>query len=136
MDFISQVSAKASETIQNIKDSEITQKAKNYAGIPGLQIQIGKYESQIRKCYEEIGKAYFEAHEGEEDIEFAEQFAVVKEAKKAIGELKAEIAEKKAGISPDHVAKEGDVNVEKICPICGRSMPEDASFCSVCGHQF
>ena len=136
MDFISQVSAKASETFQSIKDSEITQKAKNYAGIPGLQIQVGKYESQIRKTYEEIGKEYYLAHENDTDGEFAEQFAVIKEAQKAIGEIKAEIAEKKAGGSSDHVAKEGDVNVEKVCPICGRSMPEDAAFCSVCGHQF
>ena len=33
MDFLSKVSAKAGETLQTIKDSDITKKAKNYAKI-------------------------------------------------------------------------------------------------------
>ena len=49
MDFLSKVSSKAGETIQTIKDSEITKKAKNYAEIPGLQVQIGKEEAAIKK---------------------------------------------------------------------------------------
>ena len=49
MDFLSKVSSKAGETIQTIKDSDITKKAKNYAEIPGLQVQIGKAEAAIKR---------------------------------------------------------------------------------------
>lgn len=136
MDFLSKVSAKAGETFQTIKDSEVTKKAKNYAGIPGLQMQVGKCEGLIKKAYEEIGEAYFKEHEHEEGGDFAEQFQIVKENQQKIGQLKAEIEEKKAGGSNTTDAKEGDVSIEKVCPICGRTVADDAAFCSVCGHQF
>ena len=133
MDFLSKVSAKAGETFQTIKDSEVTKKAKNYAEIPGLQVQVGKCESQIKKAYEEIGEAYFHAHEHEEGGEYAEQFSTIKENQKKIGQLKANIEEKKKGGEDSTVAKEGSVSIEKVCPICGRSVPDDVAFCS---HQF
>lgn len=136
MDFLSKVSAKAGETFQTIKDSEVTKKAKNYAEIPGLQVQVGKCESQIKKAYEEIGKVYFQTHEHEADGEYAEQIKIIKENRKKIGQLKAEIEEKKAGGDNTAQAKPEDISIEKICPICGRSVSDDAVFCSVCGHQF
>jgi peptidoglycan hydrolase CwlO-like protein len=136
MDFLSKVSAKAGETFQTIKDSDVTKKAKNYAGIPGLQVQIGKCESQIKKAYEEIGKAYFEAHEQDADGEYAEQVEIIKENQKKIGQLKSEIEEKKNGEEDITDADAESVSVEKVCPICGRSVSDDAAFCSVCGHQF
>lgn len=136
MDFLSKVSAKAGETFQTIKDSEVTKKAKNYAGIPGLQLQVGKCESLIKKAYEEIGEKYFQEHEHEAGGDYAEQFQAVRENQKKIGQLKAEIEEKKAGGSNTADAKEGDISIEKVCPICGRTVPDDAAFCSVCGHQF
>ncbi|MGN0133053.1 MAG: zinc-ribbon domain-containing protein [Lachnospiraceae bacterium] len=136
MDFLSKVSAKAGETFQTIKDSEVTKKAKNYAEIPGLQMQVGKCESLIKKAYEEIGEAYFNAHEHEEDGEYAEQFKVIKENKEKIGQLKSEIEDKKKGDDNTTDAKDGSVSIEKVCPICGRSVPDDSAFCSVCGHQF
>lgn len=136
MDFLSKVTTKAGETFQTIKDSEVTKKAKSYAGIPGLQVQIGKCESQIKKAYEEIGKAYFEAHVHGDGGEYAAQFAAIKENQKKIGQLKAEIEEKKNCGEDVEDAKAGSVTIEKICPICGRSVPDDSSFCSICGHQF
>lgn len=134
MDFLSKVSAKAGETFQTIKDSEVTKKAKNYAGIPGLQVQVGKCESQIKKAYEQIGEEYYKAHNHEEESGYAEQFAVIKENLEKIGRLKAEIEEKKKG--GEAVADASDSTMEKVCPICGRSVPDDSAFCSVCGHQF
>ncbi len=136
MDFLSKVSAKANETFQTIKDSEVTKKAKSYAGIPALQVQVGKCESQIKKAYEEIGKAYFEAHADEQGGDYEEQFTVIKDAQKKIGQLKAEIEEKKNCGEDVTDADEKSVNIEKICPICGRSVPEESAFCSICGHQF
>lgn len=136
MDFLSRVSAKAGETFQTIKDSEVTKKAKSYAGIPGLQVQVGKCESQIKKAYEEIGKAYFEAHADEAGGEYAEQFTAIKDCQKKIGQLKAEIEEKKNYGEDVAEAKADSVTIEKICPICGRSVPDDSAFCSICGHQF
>lgn len=134
MDFLSKVSAKAEETIQTIKESEVTKKAKNYAEIPGLQIQVGKCENLVRKAYEEIGAAYYKAHKDEEQDEFAVPFSVIRENLSKIGQLKAEIEEKKSGEEP---AAEAEIHSEeKICPICGRCMAGDAAFCSVCGHQF
>lgn len=136
MDFLSKVSAKAGETFQTIKDSEVTKKAKNYAGIPGLQVQVGKCESQIKKAYEEIGEAYFNAHEHEDGGEYAGQFTTIKENQKKIGQLKAEIEEKKKGGESTADADPASVSIEKVCPICGRSVPDDSAFCNVCGHQF
>lgn len=135
MDFISKVSAKAEETIQTIKDSEITQKAKNYAEIPGLQVQIGKCENNIRKAYEEIGRLYFNAYTDDPEELYKDLFETVKENQAKIGQLKADIEEKKNKdniVDPEPKAEAG----EKVCPICGRSMEADAVFCSVCGHQF
>ena len=86
MDFLSKVSSKAGETIQTIKDSEITKKAKNYAEIPGLQVQIGKAEAAIKKAYEEIGEAYFNAHVDDETQEYEDLFTLIK-AKKELNEI-------------------------------------------------
>lgn len=136
MDFINKVSAKAGEAFQTIKDSDVTKKAKNYAGIPGLQMQIGKCEGRIKKAYEEIGKAYFEANKDSEEEAYAEFFATVKDNKKKIGRLKAEIEEKKAGMTDVTDAEEGSITIEKVCPVCGRSIPEESAFCNICGHEF
>ena len=135
MDFLRKVSSKAGETIQTIKDSEITKKAKNYAEIPGLQVQIGKAEAAIKKAYEEIGEAYFNAHVDDETQEYEDLFTLIKAKKELIGQLKSEIEDKKKGDNSVE-AEEGSVKSEKVCPICNHSMPEEAAFCSVCGHQF
>lgn len=135
MDFLSKVSAKAGETLQTIKDSDITKKAKNYAEIPGLQVQIGKAESAIKKAYEEIGEAYFNAHAEDETTEYEDLFTLIKAKKELIGQLRSEIEDRKK--NDDSVeAEEGSVKAEKICPICNHSVPDEAAFCSVCGHQF
>ena len=97
MDFLSKVSSKAGETIQTIKDSEITKKAKNYAEIPGLQVQIGKAEAAIKKAYEEIGEAYFNTHVDDETQEYEDLFTLIKAKKELIGQLKSEIEDKKNG---------------------------------------
>ena len=112
MDFLSKVSAKAGETLQTIKDSDITKKAKNYAEIPGLN-----------------------AHAEDETTEYEDLFTLIKAKKELIGQLKSEIEDKKK--NDDSVeAEEGSVKAEKICPICNHSVPDEAAFCSVCGHQF
>ena len=68
MEIISKVAQKAEETIQTVKNSEVTKKALSYAEIPGLQIQIGKAEAAIRKAYAAIGEAYYNSKEGENDV--------------------------------------------------------------------
>lgn len=95
MDFINKLGIKAGETFQTIKDSDATRKAKNYAGIPGLSLQVGKQEGIVKKAYEEIGKAYYRANKNNPDCEYADQMAIVKEALARIEELKAEIEAKK-----------------------------------------
>lgn len=135
MDFLNKIGEKAGEAFQTVKESELTQKAKNYAGIPGLSIQVGKQESIIKQAYETIGEKYFNLHKEEEDSEFAEQFAIIKEAQEKIGALKAEIDEKKGA---SQAACDADV-VEihtKLCPECNKAVPNDAVFCSTCGHKF
>ena len=134
MDFFSKVGEKATETFQSIKESETTKKAINYAGIPGLQMKIGKCESELKNAYAEIGKAYYEAHR-EEDGDFSDQYVIIRENLRLIGEYKAEIEERKSG-ETNKVAEPDKVSVEKICPICNHSVPQDSAFCSVCGHQF
>lgn len=95
MDFLNKLGTKAGETFQTIKDSDATKKAKNYAGIPGLSLQVGKQEGVIKKAYEEIGRAYYKANKNHPDCEYADQMAVIKEAFEKIAELKAEIEAKK-----------------------------------------
>lgn len=135
MDFFSKVSAKAGETIQTIKDSDVTKKAKSYAEIPGLQVQVGKAEAAIKKAYEEIGEAYFTAHADDAEPEYADLITLIKAKKELIGQLKSEIEDKKK-VDNSVTAEEGSVKTEKVCPICNHSVPEEAAFCSVCGHQF
>jgi len=95
MDFLNKLGSKAGETFQTIKDSDATKKAKNYAGIPGLSLQVGKQEGVIKKAYEEIGKAYYKANKNNPDCEYAEQMVIIKEAFEEIARLKAEIEAKK-----------------------------------------
>ncbi len=95
MDFLNKLGTKAGETFQTIKDSDATKKAKNYAGIPGLSLQVGKQEGVIKKAYEEIGKAYYKANKNNPDSDYADQMAIIKEAFEKIAQLKAEIEEKK-----------------------------------------
>ena len=96
MDFLNKIGAKAGETFQTIKDSDASKKAKNYAEIPGLSMQVGKQEGIVKKAYEEIGKAYYKANVDNEACEYADQMKVIKEAFAKIAELKAEIEERKA----------------------------------------
>lgn len=95
MDIFSKIGSVAEETFQTIKESDVTKKAVNYAGIPGLSMQVGKQESIVKKAYQEIGQMYYEAHKDDVDGEFAEKMAVIKEAMEKIDSLKAEIEEKK-----------------------------------------
>ena len=96
MDFLNKLGTKAGETFQTIKDSDATKKAKNYAGIPGLSLQVGKQEGIVKKAYEEIGRAYYKANKNNPDCEYADQMAIIKEAFEKIAELKAEIEAKKS----------------------------------------
>jgi len=135
MDFLNKLGEKAGEVIQTVKESEVTQKAKNYADIPGLSIQVGRQETLIKQTYEAIGEAYYKAHKDDENVEYAEQVATIKTAMEKIGELKAQIEEKKktnTNVAYD-VAPE---SIRKVCSECGKEVMEDACFCSACGHKF
>lgn len=95
MDFLNKIGTKAGETFQTIKESDATKKAKNYAEIPGLSLQVGKQEGIVKKAYEEIGKAYYKANKNNPDCAYADQMKTIKEALDKIAELKAEIEVKK-----------------------------------------
>ena len=143
MEIISKVTQKAEETIQNVKNSEVTKKALSYAEIPGLQIQIGKAEAAIRKAYAAIGEAYYNSKEGDADVDFNfdEQFAIIKENKEKIESLKADIEErKKASETPQkengEATAEKKEKEQKVCPICNHSVDAESAFCNICGHQF
>ena len=103
MDFLNKLSAKAGETFQTIKESDATKKAKNYAEIPGLSLQVGKQEGIVKKAYQEIGEAYYLAHKDDVDSIYSEQMQTITEALVKIEELKTEIENKKKG--PSDAAK-------------------------------
>lgn len=128
MDFINKIGEKAGSAFATVKNSDVTKKAVNYASIPALSVQVGKQESEIKHQYEIIGAAVFAAQSENEESEFLEQFAVIKEAQKKIDELKQQIEEKKA-------SGQADVTT-KICPGCGKELEEEAAFCSKCGFKF
>ena len=96
MDFLNKLSAKAGETFQTIKESDATKKAKNYAEIPGLSLQVGKQEGIVKK-------AYYLAHKDDVDSIYSEQMQTITEALVKIEELKTEIENKKKG--PSDAAK-------------------------------
>ena len=95
MDFFSKLGTKAGETFQTIKDSDATKKAKNYAEIPGLTVQVGKQESLVKKAYQEIGEAYYNLHKDDRADSLAPMMETVTQALQKIEQLKAEIEEKK-----------------------------------------
>ena len=95
MDFLNKLGTKAGETFQSIKDSDTTKKAKSYAEIPGLSLQVGKQEGIIKKAYEEIGKAYYKANKNNPDCAYADQMTLIRESLEKIAALKAEIEAKK-----------------------------------------
>lgn len=95
MDFFSKLGTKAGETFQTIKDSDATKKAKNYAEIPGLTVQVGKQESLLKKAYQEIGEAYYHIHKDDAMDSFAPMMDTVTQTLQKIEQLKAEIEEKK-----------------------------------------
>ena len=138
MDFLNKLGEKAGEAFQTVKESEVTKKAKNYAGIPALSIQVGKQETIVKQTYEAIGEAYYKAHKDDADSEYKEQFDKIEEALKTIGELKAQIEEKKKGSEAacDAESCEVDESNEKTCPNCNKQVPKDAAFCSECGTKF
>lgn len=95
MDFLNKLSAKAGETFQTIKESDATKKAKNYAEIPGLSLQVGKQEGIVKKAYQEIGEAYYLAHKDDVDSIYSEQMQTITKALAKIEELKTEIENKR-----------------------------------------
>lgn len=95
MDFFTKLGNKAGETFQTIKDADATKKAKCYAEIPGLSVQIGKQEGIVKKAYQELGEAYYKAHKDDEFDNFAPTMQTITGALEKIGNLKAEIEAKK-----------------------------------------
>ena len=95
MDFLSKLGNKAGETFQTIKDSDATKKAKSYAEIPGLTVQVGKQESIVKKAYQEIGEAYYNAHKTDALDNYAPTMQTITEALEKIEKLKVEIENKK-----------------------------------------
>lgn len=96
MDLFSKIGAKAGETFQTIKDSDATKKAKNYAEIPGLTVQIGKQESIIKKAYQELGEAYYNAHKDDSYDQNSDIMQTITQALEKIEKLKMEIELKKS----------------------------------------
>lgn len=96
MDFINKLGAKAGETFQTIKESDATKKAKNYAEIPGLTVQVGKQESIVKKAYQEIGEAYYNAHKDDPENAYAPMIETITQALEKIDQLKMEIEAKKS----------------------------------------
>jgi hypothetical protein len=135
MDFLNKLGEKAGEAFQTVKESEITHKAKSYAGIPALSMQIGKQETIIKQAYEAIGETYYNLHKEEEDSSFSEQFKVISDAMEKIGALKAEIDEKKGGAQAACDADAVEIHT-KLCPACNKAVAAEAVFCSACGHKF
>ncbi len=91
MDLFNQLGEKLGSTLQTVRDSDATKKAKNYASLPGLTLQVGKLESKIKTSYQEIGEAYYLTHAMDPDMAYEKQFAAIREAKAQIAELRLEI---------------------------------------------
>ena len=95
MDFLNQLGEKLGVTMQTVRDADATRKAKVYAAVPGLTLQIGKLEGKIKKSYQEIGEAYYLTHASDPNLEFEKQIRQIREAKARIAELRAEIENRK-----------------------------------------
>ena len=96
MSFLNDLAEKIGLKLQALRDADATKKAKTMAGIPSLSLKIGKLEGVIKKSYQEIGEAYYLTHATDPELEYAKQFAQIREAKEEIIKLRAEIERKKA----------------------------------------
>lgn len=95
MDFLNQLGEKLGTTMQTVRDADATKKARTVAAVPGLTLQVGKLEGQIKKSYQEIGEAYYLTHASDPNLEFEKQIMDIRQAKARIAELKAEIEKRK-----------------------------------------
>ncbi len=96
MDFINQLGEKLGSSLQTVRDSDAMDRAKVYASVPGLTLQVGKLESKIKKSYQEIGEAYYLTHASDPGLEYEKQIKDIREAKEKIVSLRAEIERRKS----------------------------------------
>ena len=109
---------KLSETLTNAS-KDISQKAKDVAGVAKLTMDSHTKEDQVQKMYAQIGKLYFEAHKDDESAAY-EQMSQIKETLTVIEDMKKELMELKGA---------------KICPRCGKEIDKEDTYCKSCGAK-
>jgi hypothetical protein len=122
MEFLSRVSEFVTEA-----GNQVSQKAKDVAGLTKLNMDIRMKEDFIRRQYTEIGKQYVDLYENEanpstegEQVLF-DEMAKIKEARADIDRLKEEL--------------DGIKNIKK-CGDCNAAVSKEAKFCPQCGKEF
>ncbi len=96
----------------------VTNKAKEISGVAAIKTQIGTAEASLGKLYKELGKAYFEDHK--DSAEYEDQMIEIKAVLDKIDSLKAKL---------------GDIQNTKLCPVCGKAVPNSNAFCPDCGAK-
>ena len=71
-------------------------KAKDLSQLAQLKAQVVSCDNLLLKNYKELGKAYYEAHKDDEEFQYAEFMATIKDALAKKDDLNAQIAELKA----------------------------------------
>jgi len=116
---------KATENV-NVRETydRSAAKAKTYARITKLSLEINGENEALRKIYTEIGKAYYE-QTNEAPESFADLFAKADDISGRIDNMKAEIAALKA--EADNAYKDIDVEITELEDIVTDAEEENSS---------
>lgn len=128
MAFFDNFGKKVSEIAGNAAD-----KAKDLGEIAKLKAEILKKQNQANSELLDLGRKVYEEGKSNPEGAYSAECASISACYTAVDDLRARIALVK---SNDDTPVEVEVEAEetqKVCPVCGELVSEDAKFCSKCG---
>ena len=101
----------ATDAVRDIY-SKGAERAKGYARVAKLSLEINGETEELRKVYTEIGKLYFEQNEAAPGPLYAGLFSQAQRLRAALREKEAEIRAKREDFEASQAEKAGDIEVE------------------------
>lgn len=160
MDFFDNLRDKLAATGKDVSD-----KAKDVAGVAKLKTQISLEEGKLRGLYADLGKAVYENPEDENIEAYKDSITAVKELiagyEQDLADMKGlktcsncgatmakevlfcskcgaknEVPEEPAGERESaEEAPAAEAPRKKVCPVCEAEVTDDMAFCEVCGTK-
>lgn len=115
------------EWFEQVKDtvkktaSAAYDKSEQLVEITKLKFAINGVKNEIDKLYTELGKLCYKAAQGEDTKDAGDEIIkAITEKSEALDSLNSELLQVK--------------NI-RVCPKCGKPLPEKGSFCAYCGEK-